>query len=227
MAARPLYGIQREDKLIALVLALLVFAAPARAEDAPSGRFEEAACRECHVDTATGAHEAIACVKCHGGLHEDTASMARTNTTCMDCHGGPMGSVGRSYLTSKHGVIAVLEGPPRAPTCAHCHVRSVDHDDDPAEVCLECHSPRYVETLAETARRALEIGRMKVAEAEAVAHGAEAAALLEKMKNHTFRDLLLGFAHDSPDFQWWHGQAALDGDLLRIKAAARGKEKRP
>jgi hypothetical protein len=23
----------------------------------------------------------------------------------------------------------------------------------------------------------------------------------------------------SPDYQWWHGQPALDGDLLRIKGA--------
>ena len=26
-------------------------------------------------------------------------------------------------------------------------------------------------------------------------------------------------AHQSPDYQWWLGQAALDGSLLRIKGA--------
>ncbi|NQU62105.1 MAG: hypothetical protein HQ512_13325 [Rhodospirillales bacterium] len=34
------------------------------------------------------------------------------------------------------------------------------------------------------------------------------------------KSLRLGFAHHSPDYQWWYGQAALDGDLLRVKAAA-------
>jgi hypothetical protein len=25
--------------------------------------------------------------------------------------------------------------------------------------------------------------------------------------------------HQSPDYQWWHGQPALDGDLIRIRDA--------
>ena len=31
------------------------------------------------------------------------------------------------------------------------------------------------------------------------------------------RNVRLGTGHQSPDYQWWHGQPALDGDLLRIK----------
>ena len=27
----------------------------------------------------------------------------------------------------------------------------------------------------------------------------------------------LGAGHQSPDYQWWHGQPALDGDLIRLR----------
>ena len=36
------------------------------------------------------------------------------------------------------------------------------------------------------------------------------------MQKH-LRNVYLGIGHQSPDYQWWHGQPALDGDLLRIK----------
>jgi hypothetical protein len=32
--------------------------------------------------------------------------------------------------------------------------------------------------------------------------------------------------HQSPDYQWWHGQPALDGDLLRIKGVVAERERR-
>ena len=38
--------------------------------------------------------------------------------------------------------------------------------------------------------------------------------------------LRLGTVHHAPDFQWWLGQAALDGALLRIKAALSRLERR-
>ncbi|MCK5263266.1 MAG: hypothetical protein KAJ92_06240, partial [Gammaproteobacteria bacterium] len=37
-----------------------------------------------------------------------------------------------------------------------------------------------------------------------------------KMQQHLI-NVSLGAGHQSPDYQWWHGQPALDGDLLRIK----------
>ena len=76
----------------------------------------------------------------------------------------------------------------------------------------------------------MEIGLLKVREAEAAirsfTHGAKISetemstlnAMLSRMRNGTLTNLRLGLGHHSPDYQWWYGQAALDGDLLRIKA---------
>jgi len=44
-----------------------------------------------------------------------------------------------------------------------------------------------------------------------------AKQIMKKMRQH-LRNVYLGAAHQSPDYQWWHGQPALDGDLLRIKS---------
>ncbi len=41
--------------------------------------------------------------------------------------------------------------------------------------------------------------------------------LLKNMVGKHLRNVRLGVFHQSPDHQWWHGQPALDGDLLRIK----------
>jgi hypothetical protein len=41
---------------------------------------------------------------------------------------------------------------------------------------------------------------------------------MKKMRQH-LKNVYLGVGHQSPDYQWWHGQPALDGDLLRIKDA--------
>ena len=43
--------------------------------------------------------------------------------------------------------------------------------------------------------------------------------LFATLRDKNLRDLRLGLAHQSPDYQWWLGQAALDGSLLRIKGA--------
>ncbi len=37
-----------------------------------------------------------------------------------------------------------------------------------------------------------------------------------KMQQH-LNNVYLGVVHQSPDYQWWHGQPALDGDLIKIK----------
>jgi len=39
------------------------------------------------------------------------------------------------------------------------------------------------------------------------------------MQSLHLKNVYLGVGHQSPDYQWWHGQPALDGDLLRIKGA--------
>ena len=96
-------------------------------------------------------------------------------------------------------------------------------------VCQYCHSPRYITRLFDNGEQMLAIGRMKVREAAAVIAQAEgeftaeelATALehLVKMQSLHLKNVYLGVGHQSPDYQWWHGQPALDGDLLRIKGA--------
>ena len=96
-------------------------------------------------------------------------------------------------------------------------------------VCHDCHSPRYITRLSENGEQMLAIGRMKVNEAAAVItqaagefSGTELAAARERlvrMQSLHLKNVYLGVGHQSPDYQWWHGHPALDGDLLRIKGA--------
>ncbi len=195
------------------------------------------------------------CAACHGPDHAGAAARARRSATCLECHGGD-GVAVRTHRLSKHGVIERLEGlgwdwarplargAYRAPGCAYCHAHAGGHDpgavrdpDRARAVCLDCHGPRYVTRILEAGAAQLAVGRLKLAEAEAAlarARGAglPAAALaaaarhLEAMRAD-LRALRLGVAHHSPDDQWWHGQAALDGALLRLKGAIeRGRRQR-
>ena len=95
------------------------------------------------------------------------------------------------------------------------------------KVCMECHSPRYITEQFNNNERMLDIARMKVREADKLLIDAEqqyspeelteARLQLEQMKNKHLKNVYYGIGHQSPDYQWWHGQPALDGDLLRIK----------
>ncbi|VAX11696.1 hypothetical protein MNBD_GAMMA25-2127 [hydrothermal vent metagenome] len=93
-------------------------------------------------------------------------------------------------------------------------------------VCQDCHAPRYITRLFDNGERMLEIARMKVREAEALLSPARkqysqqelniVENQYQKMQSH-LKNVYLGIAHQSSDYQWWHGHPALDGDLLRIK----------
>jgi mono/diheme cytochrome c family protein len=163
---------------------------------------------------------------------------------CAKCHAG---AAERSYALSKHGVIARIEAwqaRRRAPDCVACHgfeagAPAPKHYRDAkarAEArrqasasCGTCHSPRYVAEQLAAAQRGLALGGMKQREADALAESARKEVkgpelahiekLLATLRNENLRDLRLGLAHQSPDYQWWLGQAALDGSLLRIKGA--------
>lgn len=163
---------------------------------------------------------------------------------CVDCHAG---AAERSWALSKHGVIAGIEAGRerrRAPDCATCHLveakaPTAQHysakrtraqaREAAMESCSACHSPRYATEQNAAAQRGLAIGEMKRREAEALVAVArteisgEELAHVEKLfatlHDGNLRDLRLGLAHQSPDYQWWLGQAALDGSLLRIKGA--------
>ena len=163
--------------------------------------------------------------------------------TCTDCHAD---SAKKSWALSKHGVITKLEAGRerrRAPDCAGCHAieaatptlphygRKAGREQARAAAwngCRACHSPRYTTEHAAAAQRGLDIGTMKQRESVALLDaarkettGAELARIeaLYAALLGNLRDLRLGLAHQSPDYQWWLGQAALDGSLLRIKGA--------
>jgi hypothetical protein len=170
---------------------------------------------------------------------------------CTNCHGG---AAQRSYALSKHGVIARVEAGrkrQRAPGCADCHrfeagAPAPEHylsDGERKQAreqavagCGACHAPSYLSEQLAAAKRSLAIGEMKLREAQAIATAArdelqgDALArietLLAAMRDEHLRDLRLGLGHQSPDYQWWLGQAALDGSLLRIKGAL-GEARRP
>jgi len=87
----------------------------------------------------------------------------------------------------------------------------------------DCHAPRYVREQLDAGERLVDIAKLKRAEAHGIAarHPAGAAAsaeLLDSVDRH-LRNVRLGAGHQSPDYQWWHGQPALDGDLIRLRAA--------
>jgi hypothetical protein len=89
--------------------------------------------------------------------------------------------------------------------CADCH-----------EECLRCHT----EQLA-AGDRLTEIARVKVREAEELAarHHEGATGFsghLESIGRH-LANVRLGAGHQHPDYQWWHGLPALDGDLIRLR----------
>jgi predicted CXXCH cytochrome family protein len=102
-------------------------------------------------------------------------------------------------------------------------------------VCGDCHAPRYIAEQAGVGARMLDVARMKLREAhdvlvrrrETLAPPDRAAldALFGGMQTHA-RNVRLGAGHQSPDYQWWHGQPALDGDLLRIKGVVAEQERR-
>ncbi|MBF0416788.1 MAG: hypothetical protein HQL86_00870 [Magnetococcales bacterium] len=140
--------------------------------------------------------------------------------------------------------LPLKDGNQRAPSCAYCHLHDTEHDagagilpliplaavsnasltvrtEARAVPCRDCHSPRFVETWFSTGDKMVEIGRMKVREAETLIarhEDVEAGKILARMKDVHLSNVRLGVGHASPDDQWWHGHPALDGDLLRIKS---------
>ncbi|MEO5346324.1 MAG: hypothetical protein H7834_08100 [Magnetococcus sp. YQC-9] len=198
-------------------------------------------CTTCHGHSHDGsmASRARPTATCITGCHQ-----AQGSSHALSKHG----VIGTLEADRSDFSLPLKEGNQRAPSCAYCHLHANEHDESagiaplhplipplttlPEEAaraearatpCRDCHSPRFVDTWFESGDRMVEIGRMKVREAEAVVarfENPEARAILERMKSVHLRNIRLGVGHASPDDQWWHGQAALDGDLLRIKSFA-------
>lgn len=211
---------------------------------APTGPFEDKACIACHADRnpqrvqdhLDGPHRAIGCTACHGERHGRLPA-ARADTSCITCHEGAEAD---SHAHSKHGVLLRIDPPDwtaplqrgryRAPGCAYCHLHDGDHGDRMAPargrdqlawVCGGCHSPRFADTQLEAGERLVAIAKLKQREAQALAlclpaDGMLRTNLLARVGEH-LRNVRLGAGHLSPDYQWWYGQPALDGDLIRLR----------
>ena len=189
-----------------------------------------------------GPESGLGCTSCHGDRHSAAVIKARQNSTCSGCHEGP---ASHSYATSKHGVISTLElteqdwrkplegGNYRTPGCSYCHLHDGNHGDTMALehgpelrhwICAGCHSPRYVREQFANAKRQLEIADLKLEEGSAliatISDGkSDAMSELGRSLQHHRKNVLYGVGHQSPDYQWWLGQPALDGDLIRIREA--------
>jgi len=191
---------------------------------------------ELHRDVASYARHDEACIDCHGGKNDPVVHSYSSSK-----HGILMQLEKNSYDWSQPFELANY----RAPGCGYCHMHQSNHNvsvtvrhdlmsnletaevqDETRAVCQECHSPRYITRLFTNGESMLEIGRKKVREGrDAIKQAANiftdtelmpAEKQLKKMQQH-LKNVYLGIGHQSPDYQWWHGQPALDGDLLRIK----------
>ena len=187
-----------------------------------------------HEDVAIRARQDQACVECHGGVKDPVVHSYSTSK-----HGVLMKMEAAQYDWRKPLAMANY----RSPGCAYCHMHAAEHDvsvgvrrdimqkseavqDAMRAVCADCHAPRYIARLLENGEAMLEVARMKIREVDALI--AQAAGKFSeqqlspirqqrlKMQQH-LANVSLGAGHQSPDYQWWHGQPALDGDLLRIK----------
>lgn len=179
-------------------------------------------CVRCHA----GAAERSYALSKHGVINRIEAGAARVRAPgCSDCH--PQEAARPGPL---HHANATQRAEARRQAVAGCG---------------SCHAPRYVAEQLAAADRGRAIGEMKLREAQAVldtaqreakrdanreakrevSHEGDRAGLADiqaqflRMRDQHLRNLRLGLAHQSPDYQWWYGQAALDGDLLRIKGA--------
>ena len=189
-----------------------------------------------HRQSASRAREDSGCNHCHGGKEGAVSHSYSTSK-----HGIIARLEAAEYDWSKPLTPANY----RAPGCAFCHFSGGGHNvskfigrgKSEADIqeasqqrrwlCQQCHSPRYIAELESNGRKMLTLGKMKLREAAAVlalAHkefpAAELGAieaLYHAMESETMRALRVGIAHQSPDYQWWHGHPALDGQLLRIK----------
>lgn len=201
-----------------------------------------ALCTSCHGRDHQGAaarsRRNDSCIDCHGGA---TSPVVHSYATSK--HGIIMQLEQKNYDWNQ----PLREANYRAPGCAYCHFHYGNHLTAKAEPlklaeadrdritgsCLDCHGIRYINRLNDNAVDMIEIARMKVRESrqlvadyaneQQAAADTELTGLIKQAEKH-LRNVYLGAFHQSPDYQWWHGQPALDGDLLRIKGAISNRQ---
>ncbi len=193
-----------------------------------------------HDNSLSTARMDTACIECHGGnkapvVHSYSTSKHGTlmrlekkqqnwdqplksanyrTPGCAYCH----------MHTGNHNVAnSVRKWTVLTDTDAH----NLEQTQDKLQtVCQDCHSPRYITQLLRNGESMLQIARKKIREANKLIEQAssdftenelsDAKKQMKKMQQH-LKNVYLGAGHQSPDYQWWHGQPAMDGDLLRIK----------
>ncbi|NOX08570.1 MAG: hypothetical protein GXP22_03625 [Gammaproteobacteria bacterium] len=199
-----------------------------------------------HENAAMRARQDAVCIDCHGGQKDPVVHSYSTSKH---------GLILRLEKKEWDWTQPLSQANYRTPGCAYCHMQGGGHNvavrdvgllrenkaeielvqDTMRRVCQDCHAPRYITRLFENGEKMLALARMKVREAQALllqareqysAEKLEAAEMqYKKMKSVHLRNVYLGVAHQSPDYQWWHGHPALDGDLLRIKGFISGLER--
>jgi len=189
-----------------------------------------------HIEAIVQSRHDQTCIPCHGGKQAPVAHSYSSSK-----HGTLMKLEKSSYDWNLPFELANY----RAPGCGYCHMHQSNHNvsttvrhdlmndletevvqNNMRTVCQDCHSPRYISRLFSNGEAMLEIARKKYREANNLIEqattefGTENLATanrqLIEMQQH-LKNVHLGTGHQSPDYQWWHGQPALDGDLLRIK----------
>ncbi|HEB87379.1 MAG TPA: hypothetical protein ENI68_10250 [Gammaproteobacteria bacterium] len=203
-------------------------------------------CISCHGNShnraASKARRDKTCINCHGGYKSPvvhsyayskhglilrieknkwdwTQPLAHANYRtpgCAYCH----------MHAGGHNVSAMIRDPDLLKENGK-QIKSIK--DATRQVCQDCHAPRYISRLFDNGEKMLEIARMKVREARDLLLQAKkqytakelepAEKRYQEMQSVYLKNVYLGIAHQSPDYQWWYGQPALDGDLLRIKGA--------
>lgn len=193
-----------------------------------------------HKDMAAKARQDETCIDCHGGKKDPVVHSYLTSK-----HGVLMQLEKNTYNWKQPFELANYRAPGCgychmqqnnhnvSATVRHNLMSDLTsgHEAEKVEdviraACQDCHSPRYITQLFSNGEAMLEIARKKLREANALIEQAEkkfsndeldfAKKQFEQMQVH-FKNVHLGVGHQSPDYQWWHGQPALDGDLLRIK----------
>lgn len=179
-------------------------------------------CKECHRGTAVATYRTSK----HGAIYRQRADGwdwsrplergAYRTPGCAYCH----------LHAGNHDASATV--PRRRPTAPPAKAGRERARRALSSACGNCHSPRFATEQLDASERMLGVARRKMAEAAAVMRtalrefpGRPLPAMRERlaaMRLEHLRALRLGLGHQSPDYQWWHGQAALDGDLIRLKA---------
>lgn len=138
--------------LAALIVCLLVAAAPARAQSKDD-------CLACHGEKFTpdplalSVHSRLDCVMCHADAGKELPHAEKLpKVSCATCHD----NIGGDYADSVHGRAAIKKGLNVAPTCSSCHgthdirrptdAESRVHHNQVAANCTTCHegiAPQY------------------------------------------------------------------------------------